>query len=267
MEHLPQTLKMNGLDGLHSQVLSHSQHLCHFSNIISTITLLVDPQSIIGIVHLLGINTVKVVQVLLNLQAIIHVPDTKEEGKVMLCHKSLHNFLTTKSCSSRFFIPPSFHLHLPYYWFSCAFERDHGSACSYGSIVFDMHWKTLFKSSSPVVFQEIEQLKACQSLDVVRLPCSIFFCHIFFLMFLQGRPSATEHGFLLIESTKQLVLPVVCPDARIRLWLEKSINYDSCVIMASFQFTEEMYNTVRHDLQHASRAIHSRVCFPHTILP
>ncbi|RXW17124.1 hypothetical protein EST38_g8734 [Candolleomyces aberdarensis] len=75
MERLPLALQMNGLDTVYAQTLTHSQHIPHFHNIISTIALLVKPLPISGIADLLGIETFEVVHVLLNLQAIIHVPD------------------------------------------------------------------------------------------------------------------------------------------------------------------------------------------------
>jgi hypothetical protein len=91
MDHLPLALAINGLDGLYGQTLLHSQHLPRFRDIISTITLL-------EITYLLGIEAFRVVCVLLNLQAIIHVPGTDKTGDVTLCHMSLHDFLTTQSC-------------------------------------------------------------------------------------------------------------------------------------------------------------------------
>ncbi|RXW15567.1 hypothetical protein EST38_g10287 [Candolleomyces aberdarensis] len=122
MERLPRTLQMNGLDSLYIQTLSRSQHLYHFSNVISTIALLRYPLPIAGISRLLGIEVFEVVRVLLNLQAIIHVPGTDDEGTVTLCHTSLRDFLTTESRSGSFFVSPSFHLHLSYHLVSSTFE-------------------------------------------------------------------------------------------------------------------------------------------------
>ncbi|RXW15222.1 hypothetical protein EST38_g10635 [Candolleomyces aberdarensis] len=92
MDRLPLTLEMNGLDDLYAQTLSRSEHLPHFRNIISTIALLEYPLPIDKIAELLGIETFEIIHVLLNLQAIIHVPGTDEEGQVTLCHTSLRDF-------------------------------------------------------------------------------------------------------------------------------------------------------------------------------
>ncbi|KAJ2921591.1 hypothetical protein H1R20_g15499, partial [Candolleomyces eurysporus] len=114
MDRLPHTLDMNpGLDTLYAKTLSRSQHLPHFSDVISTLALAFEPLPIIGMAELLGIEPFEVVRVLVNLQAIIHVPGT-DELPVTMCHTSLRDFLTTESRSGCFFTPPSYHLHLSY---------------------------------------------------------------------------------------------------------------------------------------------------------
>ncbi|KAJ2930590.1 hypothetical protein H1R20_g6504, partial [Candolleomyces eurysporus] len=112
MDRLPHTLNMNpGLDTLYARTLSRSQDLPHFSNIISTFALLFEPLPIVGIAELLGIESFEVIQVLVNLQAIIHIPGT-DDLPVTMCHTSLRDFLTAESLSGCFFAPPSFHLYL-----------------------------------------------------------------------------------------------------------------------------------------------------------
>ncbi|RXW14834.1 hypothetical protein EST38_g11024 [Candolleomyces aberdarensis] len=112
MDRLPLALKMNpGLDGLYAQTLARSQHLPHFPDIISTIALLEAPLPTSGIAELLGISTYKVVNVLVNLQAIIQVPGT-DDIPVTLFHTSLRDFLTTQSRSGRFFAHPREHVRL-----------------------------------------------------------------------------------------------------------------------------------------------------------
>ncbi|KAJ2918192.1 hypothetical protein MD484_g2235, partial [Candolleomyces efflorescens] len=112
MERLPLALKMNpGLDGLYAQTLARSQHLPHFFNIISTIALLRIPLPTSGIAELLGINTYEVVNVLVNLQAIIQVPGT-DDIPVTLFHTSLRDFLTTQARSGPFFAHPRHHVFL-----------------------------------------------------------------------------------------------------------------------------------------------------------
>ncbi|KAJ2913678.1 hypothetical protein MD484_g6732, partial [Candolleomyces efflorescens] len=125
MQRLPLTLGVNGLDGLYAQTLrvAQSQHLPHFRSIISTVALLWHPLSIAKISTILGIESFETVRVLMNLQAIIHVPGTDEEGEVTMCHTSLRDFLTTESRSGPYFVPPSFHLYLSYYCFSSLIEE------------------------------------------------------------------------------------------------------------------------------------------------
>ncbi|RXW13117.1 hypothetical protein EST38_g12736 [Candolleomyces aberdarensis] len=112
MDRLPHTLNMSpGLDTLYLRTLSRSQDLPHFSNIISTFALLFEPLPIVGIAELLGIESYEVIRVLVNLQAIIHIPGT-DDLPVTMCHTSLRDFLTTESRSRCFFAPPSFHIYL-----------------------------------------------------------------------------------------------------------------------------------------------------------
>ncbi|RXW14980.1 hypothetical protein EST38_g10873 [Candolleomyces aberdarensis] len=112
MDRLPLALNMNpGLDELYAQTLARSEHLPHFLNIISTIALLDAPLPTSGIAELLGIGIYEVVNVLVNLQAIIQVPGT-DDIPVTLCHTSLRDFLTTQSRSGRFFAHPRHHVRL-----------------------------------------------------------------------------------------------------------------------------------------------------------
>ncbi|KAJ2928105.1 hypothetical protein H1R20_g8997, partial [Candolleomyces eurysporus] len=118
MDRLPHTLNMNpGLDTLYAKTLSRSQHLPYFFDVISTLALLFEPLPIVGIAELLGIKSFEVVRVLVNLQAIIHIPGT-DDLPITLCHTSLRDFLTTESRSGRFFAPPSYHLYLLYRCFT-----------------------------------------------------------------------------------------------------------------------------------------------------
>ncbi|KAJ2935674.1 hypothetical protein H1R20_g1420, partial [Candolleomyces eurysporus] len=222
MDRLPLTLEMNGLDGLYTQTLARSQNLPHFRNIISTIALLREPLPIVGISDLLGIDTFKVVRVLLNMQAVIHVPGTDEEGKVTLCHTSLRDFLTTESRSGFFFVPPSFHLCLSFYCFSSSFEKINGLAYDYGLQCFDAHWKSFADSDACNFTNGIEQLKTCQPLFVNRLQYHAFLCSMFFYTIFSKKPqSLNDNSYLLTECTNQLALAAECPDPHIRLWLRK----------------------------------------------
>ncbi|RXW18579.1 hypothetical protein EST38_g7271, partial [Candolleomyces aberdarensis] len=72
MDRLPLALEMNpGLDGLYMQTLARVEHLPHFMDIISTITLSDDSYSISSLAQLLRIKTFEVLHVLVDLQSII----------------------------------------------------------------------------------------------------------------------------------------------------------------------------------------------------
>ncbi|KAJ2930714.1 hypothetical protein H1R20_g6382, partial [Candolleomyces eurysporus] len=68
MDRLPLTLEMNGLDGLYAQTLARSQHLPHFHDIISTITVLRYSMPIVWIAGLLGIQAFEVFPEILECQ-------------------------------------------------------------------------------------------------------------------------------------------------------------------------------------------------------
>jgi hypothetical protein len=262
MERLPLTLEMNGLDGLYSQTLAHSQHLPHFSKIISTIALLESPLPIVEISAILGIEAFEVVRVLLNLQAIIHVPGTDEEGKVTLCHTSLRDFLTIKSRSGSFFVPPSFHLYLSYYCFSSIIERNHVRAGDYCWMYFDHHWGLFARSGYGNFLTEIEQFKARQPLLVNSITYHAFLFSMFFYIIidLQEYPRLLNNQrYVLTEWANQLVLAAECPGPHTQCWLEKGLYYGSSM-MSTVQFTENELKTLQHALQRASTAIRANVC-------
>ncbi|RXW11614.1 hypothetical protein EST38_g14241 [Candolleomyces aberdarensis] len=272
MERLPLTLEMNGLDGLYTQTLTRSDHLPHFRNIISAVALLEEPHPIVGIAGLLGVAAFEVIPVLLNLQAIIHVPGTDEEGEVTLCHTSLRDFLTTESRSKGFFVPPSFHLHLSYHCFASLIERRYGwlPNSGYCGEYFDGHWQSFKDSEDCNFLQEIEQLKASQTLAVDALHYHTFLCSMFFytLFLIESAPllEDTSKWRLLTNCTNQLALAAEFPDSWIRPWLEQGLYYanfgDS---LHRVSFTEDTYETIQYDLQRASTAIHANVCFSNFI--
>ncbi|RXW22409.1 hypothetical protein EST38_g3446 [Candolleomyces aberdarensis] len=268
MDRLPLTLEVTGLDGLYAQTLARSQHLPHFRNIISTIALLKRPLSIVEIADLLGIQAFEVVGVLLNLQAIIHVPGTDEKGEVTVCHTSLRDFLTTERRSGTFFVPPSFHLSLSYYSVSFIFREGNGPARYYGKAYFVHHWEPFTSSEAYDFIDEIEQFKVRQPLLMDRLPYHAFLCGmIFYNLHLRTPRILVDNLHLLTECAKQLALAIECPDRHMRLWLETGMGYmtwdedDSYTV----QFTEDTYKTLQRDLQRASTVNHAN--FPDMIDP
>ncbi|RXW11886.1 hypothetical protein EST38_g13969 [Candolleomyces aberdarensis] len=257
MERLPLTLKMNGLDGLYAQELARSEHLPHFRNIISTIALLFKPLAIVGIAELLGIEAFEVIRVLLNLQAIVHVPGTDEEGKVTLCHTSLRDFLATESRSKTFFVPPSFHLHLSYYCFTSSIQSGNGQAYDYGRSRFDDHWHSFLDSEACDFINEIERLKAFQPLVFDKLPYHAFLCSMFFYSLPVTSRSVNGKSYLLTECAKQLALAAEYPDRCTRLWLDDDLRYAVYTPSHIVQFTQHTYEGLQQSLQRASTAIHA----------
>jgi hypothetical protein len=259
MERLPLTLKINGLDSLYAQTLARSQHLPHFRKIISTIALLERPLSITGLADLLGIEGFEVIHVLLNLQAILHVPGTDEGDEVTVCHTSLRDFLTEESRSGEFFAPPSFDLYLSYHALSSIFEKSDGPACDYGKGYFWNHWISFVESDACDFIKEVEQFKARQPLRIDGIPYSAFLCTVFFsCIFLETFDDAL---YALAESANQLALTVECPDHRIRLWFqERVLFYLPPDLKTTVQVNEETFETLKHGLQSASNAIRANVC-------
>ncbi|KAJ2927978.1 hypothetical protein H1R20_g9100, partial [Candolleomyces eurysporus] len=198
MDRLPLALEMNGLDDLYAQTLARSQNLPHLRTIIATIAFLIQPLPIVGIAKLLGIEAFEVVQVLLNLQAIVHVPGTDEQGDVTLFHRSLRDFLTTESRSGCFFVPPSFHLQLSYRLFSCLYEEKSLASRN----CFRIHWYIFAYSDACDFINEIEQFKAqaCQSLHDNRLPYHAFLCTLFFhSLSLSASKIAVDSSYLITD--------------------------------------------------------------------
>ncbi|RXW22711.1 hypothetical protein EST38_g3129 [Candolleomyces aberdarensis] len=263
MERLPRTLQMNGLDSLYIQTISRSQHLPHFRNIISTIVLLREPLPIAGISSLLGIEAFEVVRVLLNLQAIIRVPGTDEEGSVTLCHTSLRDFFTTEGRSGSFFVPPSFHLHLSYHLISSIFENlgVYRPAYNYGTWYLAHHWREASAQSYACISAN-EQSNAPHSLHANRLPYGAFLSHMSLYSLLNNFPITGGSPSLFTEWAKQLARAVECPDPRIKLWLEAGLgmdfNFVNRGINIRIEFTERTHQTVQHDLRRASTAISAK---------
>jgi hypothetical protein len=271
MDRLPLAIKMNGLDGLYAQTLARSQHLPCFRIIISTIALLEEPLPIVGIAALLGIEAFEVVHVLLNLQAIVHLPGTDEEGDVTLCHTSLRDFLTTEGRSGCFFVPPSFHLYLAYSCFMKIYEQNPGPAYVYGTQNFQAHWHRFTKSTACDLIKEIERFKAqsFQSLDIAGPFQSAFLSSLSFSsLLMHDSEMSVGLSYLLTECVEQLALALECPDRRkVALWLVKRVPiYWLLVPLKTDQFTEHTFGVLQHNLQRASTTIHANVCFLFPIL-
>jgi hypothetical protein len=117
LPRFPQTL-----DAFYTHILAKSQDQPHFPDVVSTIVLHSEPLPAAGIGELLGIEAFKVVVVLVGLQSIIDIPETGD-SPVTLCHTSIYQFLTTESRSKLFFISPSYHFKLSYYYFRARLDH------------------------------------------------------------------------------------------------------------------------------------------------
>ena len=102
----------DGLDPLYKQVLSSASGTAALHEILGTIMILEDNQSIPFLSSLLNLQHEEVIHELLGVQAIIKIPGDDDQP-IMLYHTSLRDFLTLKSRSEKYFIdPPLQHLHL-----------------------------------------------------------------------------------------------------------------------------------------------------------
>jgi hypothetical protein len=223
MERLPHTLNMNpGLDTLYARTLSRSQHLPHFTAVISTFALLFKPLPIVDIAELLGIEAYEVVRVFINLQAIIHIPGT-DDLPVTMCHTSLRDFLTNETRSGAFFVPPSYHLKLSCGCFSLNLEnrlsRARYSARAYYLVGCQSHWRSFLATIPGASFLAVlEQLS--------HFPDRGLSCHLFsFLqafLYLFDRDSDYMHiqaMDVLISCVESLALALECDPAPDR-WLQ-----------------------------------------------
>ena len=102
----------NGLDPLYKQVLSSASGMGALHQILGTIMILENNQSISFLSSLLNLQHEEVMGELLGVQSIIKIPG-HDDLPIMLFHTSLRDFLTIKSRSAQYFIdPPLQHLHL-----------------------------------------------------------------------------------------------------------------------------------------------------------
>ncbi|KAJ3541721.1 hypothetical protein NMY22_g3783 [Coprinellus aureogranulatus] len=109
MQRLPLVLTMQpDFDSLYKSILEPCQHLPYFHNILCTIVLVQRPVSISEIAGLLELTTTNVVNVLVNLHAIMQVPGD-DRTSVTLWHTSLRDFLTTLDRAGPFFVNPRYH--------------------------------------------------------------------------------------------------------------------------------------------------------------
>lgn len=140
-ERLPMALNISpGLDGLYIETLSRSQHYPHFLSIVNTLALLKEPVSIVELAHLLQLETFEVVQVLVNLHAILQVPGD-DFTPVTLCHSSLRDFLTTETRGGPFFASDSHHGFLAQ---RCVEVRA-GPRDNPAMLYADRHWMSHFR--------------------------------------------------------------------------------------------------------------------------
>ena len=103
---------VDSLDPLYKQVLSSASRTETFHQILTTIMILNDNQSISFLSSLLNLEYEEVIHELSGVQSIIKVPGNDNQP-IMLYHTSLRDFLTIESRSEQYFIdPPLPHLCL-----------------------------------------------------------------------------------------------------------------------------------------------------------
>ncbi|TEB26737.1 hypothetical protein FA13DRAFT_1009473 [Coprinellus micaceus] len=101
-ERLPLALNMNpGFDGAYKAILEGARHFSHSLDIIHTVGLMLRPLSVVEIASLLNINVGAVVHVLVEIHAIIQVPDD-DHTPITLWHTSLRDFLNDETRSGPF---------------------------------------------------------------------------------------------------------------------------------------------------------------------
>ncbi|KAF6756566.1 hypothetical protein DFP72DRAFT_1115335 [Ephemerocybe angulata] len=147
MARLPHALTIDpGLDGLYTETLAHAEHLPHFREVTSTIGLLQEPLSINDLAELIVLPRHEVVQVLVPLQSIIHVPGDNYT-LVTLCHSSFYTYLNQYHRSGRFYAPPSGHLDMLKACFRSLYnDTESSSSSAYAQRATEAHWKLLLAS-------------------------------------------------------------------------------------------------------------------------
>ncbi|KAJ3506094.1 hypothetical protein NMY22_g17361 [Coprinellus aureogranulatus] len=120
MERLPLVLGLRpDFDGLYTTILTASQHLPHFQQVVSTIALVCEPMSVAHLASLLAIPAANVANILVSLHAIMHVPGD-DRTPVTLWHTSLRDFLCTEIRSGLFYASPTHHRQIAYQCISSA---------------------------------------------------------------------------------------------------------------------------------------------------
>ncbi|KAJ3530598.1 hypothetical protein NMY22_g8505 [Coprinellus aureogranulatus] len=108
MQRLPVVLSTEpNFDDLYNSILKRSQHLPHFRNVIGTIAHAFKSLSVSQVANLLELDTSDVVNVLVNLQAIIQVPGD-DRTPITLWHTSVRDFVTSEDRAGPFFVS---HIH------------------------------------------------------------------------------------------------------------------------------------------------------------
>ncbi|KAJ3513601.1 hypothetical protein NMY22_g14992 [Coprinellus aureogranulatus] len=104
IQRLPLVLSMKpDFDNLYRSILEPCQHLPHFHGIVNTVALVFENLSISQIAELLELRTTDVVNVLVNLHAIMQVPGD-DRSPVTLWHTTLRDFLTSEERSGPFLL-------------------------------------------------------------------------------------------------------------------------------------------------------------------
>jgi len=97
MERLKQALALGqSLHSVYADTFRCSEKIPHSSDILTTIALSPRPLTIAAIARILGLQSFQVVQVLVDLQAVIHLPEGEYRGLVTVLHSSVLEFLNSE---------------------------------------------------------------------------------------------------------------------------------------------------------------------------
>ncbi|RXW16019.1 hypothetical protein EST38_g9833 [Candolleomyces aberdarensis] len=227
----PQTL-----DAFYDHIFAKSENDLHFSDIISAIALLREPTPVAGISELLGIETLKVVRVLVNLRPVIDVPEDADLP-VTVCHPSVRQFLTTESRSGRFFVSPSYHFRLSYNYFNLNLEHILGftplSLMLFRSSGWRdqsrLHWRDfLTATSESSIYHELDQLTHLPSQALSNR--HIFsFAQLFLLVFGYFDPEPQQISLALTRCIESLALALEYDHAP-----DKLLGLSPYALMGSF---------------------------------
>jgi hypothetical protein len=266
------------VDAVFAHFLSKAQHLPHFSDIISTIALLVEPLSSAGIAELLSIKSSEVVQVVVNLQPIIR-SEGADYSLVPTCPKSLCDFLTNERRSAPFFTSPSYHLKISHRCLAIVLKRQPNETQS--SPVEKYSWeyciphldKFLEGTSEERILEAFEQLPHIPNWQP--LPDHLLsFTHNFYWLFANYDYTRPKEAFHAVTRCIELLALALECDPQPDRWLCEAFSELGlpgprwATLLTSradyyFEIRQEQATALQHIVERVETAIRAKVllCF------